>query len=267
MGNIFSNIFKNLFGSNDYARTAPPENEGIFRDMMKHINDISQYSIVNNMDKLKEIKEKTGYNDYQLWCLCLCGILTETGSSADHFVLDFGENSPEDIEDYKKSLGEWWSINNKEELISTIQWLESEGHSDSYISCREMAETCSASELEDFAKENPNAKNDFKIVKLTKDYIRDRALIAWDYGRAVNLCRRGYQIGYFTEEEAWNNIYRLGEKVAKSYNSWTDFGINFLIGRVFWSDDKAEMAERTVPLIKKLISKDGAWSSIPWCTK
>ncbi|MDR2176588.1 MAG: DUF1266 domain-containing protein, partial [Treponema sp.] len=63
----------------------------------------------------------------------------------------------------------------------------------------------------------------------------DRNILAWDLGRNIALCRWGYDVGFLSEEEAWEKIMYYAKLIQPLYKSWEEYGYDYYMGRVFWA--------------------------------
>jgi hypothetical protein len=167
-----------------------------------------------------------------------------------------------------------WSINNREELLQTLEKMEYDGHA------------ASLKYIQQIIREIINVKQDYSIVGLYNKYkltskqynylkftflnwnqFNNRSILAWDLGRNISLCRWGYNVGFLTEEEAWEKIMYYAKKIQLFYNSWEEYGYDYYMGRVFWASGFGEDITyliQTDPIYKKLTT--GYWSHIEWYT-
>lgn len=83
--------------------------------------------------------KKCGLTKYQLWCIGLCGILTELNGTY-HYALEFEKMTQRNIDQMKEGLEEWWGIFNRNDLLKTIHWLEENGHSAEFEDLVELFE-------------------------------------------------------------------------------------------------------------------------------
>ncbi|MCC8155350.1 MAG: DUF1266 domain-containing protein [Tannerellaceae bacterium] len=61
-----------------------------------------------------------------------------------------------------------------------------------------------------------------------------KGILGWDTGRMVNLARMCYEVGYITQEEAWDLIGSAYEATAENFPDWRSFAISYVIGRGMW---------------------------------
>ena len=107
-------------------------------------------------------------------------------------------------------------------------------------------------------------------IKCIKDFFKlgKKSLVGWDMIRYIHLCRWGALAGYMSEEEAWNRIKPVAQKLQKTFDSWEDLGDNYLIGRRFWNKkvslEGASEFQKIVDWLKT--NKDSPWVKVDWNT-
>lgn len=215
--------------------------------------------------------KKSGLTKYQLWCNGLCGILTEL-NRGNHFVLEMKKLTQRNTDEARACLEEWWNIFNKNELLSTLQWLEEEGHSELFEDLAAIFEenvAISDAELELLCEKYDDLTfNKLDCVRQHYQIVGTHYIKAWDYGRYVFLCREGYLCRYLNREEALALMEGIGRKVREEFHSWQEFGANYCIGRRFWAADDPEeelaIYNEAMEAFEVLMAEDGAWSKIPW---
>jgi hypothetical protein len=110
--------------------------------------------------------------------------------------------------------------------------------------------------------------NYLKFIVANWNLFNNRTILAWDLGRNISLCRWGYQVGFLTEDEAWEKIMYYARKIQSLYNSWDEYGNDYYLGRVYWASGSGEEIRymlQTDPLHKRLVT--GFWNNIDWYTK
>jgi len=115
-------------------------------------------------------------------------------------------------------------------------------------------------------REKEDAVQGLTIARTYYAALGKKSLLGWDYARYVSLCRWGYMAGYFTETEAWEKIMPVAGMLQATFDSWTDLGKNYLIGRKFWSRaETKESGERIEAAYEKLISDtESPWNKLAW---
>jgi hypothetical protein len=72
--------------------------------------------------------------------------------------------------------------------------------------------------------------------------------------------------GYLTEDEAWDRIMPAAALLQKTFDSWKDFGENYLIGRQFWSYEQTKKEGQVFrDIYRKLLANSSSpWNRNPW---
>lgn len=174
-----------------------------------------------------------------------------------------------------------WEINEREGLRSTIDWLMTDGHRLAFnrlmkklkgIKQAEFASVVDsiATELEeDFDSLMETATNAIAGQQL----LRGRGLISadatpsiltWDLGRAINLCRWGYDAGFLEKPEALEIITACATMLKSSYQSWADLSAGYLLGFYVWSGDEEELDDLVEGHELLLSHEKSPWVTLPW---
>jgi hypothetical protein len=229
-------------------------------DILGRIQKLKRLKAAANPEELARVKARTGYSDQLLWLLALNGSLL-MGFRGDAFVLC--ALSAGDKEDYRQSLIEWWGISNRQELIRMLDDISQGMHSHEYDAFLEIWHG-PAEGVKAFMKEPGEEREKLPLVGGTMDIVGSRSLLAWDFGRGVMLSLLGCKLGYLSAEEALSHAQKFANEIGKRYRSWEDYGLNFLIGRVFWAEDKESYMAGTEEAFRWLLSREGPWSVAPW---
>jgi hypothetical protein len=90
------------------------------------------------------------------------------------------------------------------------------------------------------------------------------SMLAWDYGRAVNMVRWGLAAGYCDKTTAQQLILRAGGLCGKHYTSWIEFSAGYMLGRVLHFDSE-EFGDwyTSVLAVHSILAED---PSSPWRT-
>ena len=209
----------------------------------------------------------------QKWAIALTGIMTEINHDSFN-TLNSSDLNESNREKYKVMLSRDWGINTREELLSTIEKMENNGHAQELILCQKII------------NDNENNKNDFSIYKMINTYnltskqynylkftllnwsiFQNKSILVWDLGRNIALCRWGYDSGFLTEQEAWDKIMYFAKIIQPMYKSWEDYGFDYYMGRVFWASgfgSDVDYLYSTDPIYRKLISDSGYWKNLEW---
>lgn len=210
-------------------------------------------------------KQEIVFKEDQLWALALTGIMTEVNH--DNFDTLYSNQLNKRYRDiYLEVLSRDWGIYDKEDLLEQLEANEYEGHAKTLEYIKEnIAEF--RLDPEPFYEMNYYR---FVFVNSNWDLFKDRTILAWDLGRNIALCRWGYDVGFLTEDEAWEKIMYYARKIQPLYNSWEEYGFDYFLGRIFWVSGSGEEETfrqyivATRDIYKYLTDDGGYWSTLEW---
>jgi hypothetical protein len=169
------------------------------------------------------------------------------------------------------SLYKWWNIKSRNELLTTLKWIEDGGHRKTLWETREYLKLLPVENLLEEVFKDTKDKNEFNrklmaALSIGEPQRKVPSITAWDYGRYINLCRWGYICGYLTEEEAWDMIFPVARYLQQSYTSWSEYAEDYLRGREFWSLTQMIMDGymHRETAAKLLADRNSAWNSTSW---
>lgn len=166
-------------------------------------------------------------------------------------------------DDILQMLDQDWGINSRVELLETIQWLNDGGHRGHWkkiwaclqqipseewsISSQIVANTLAAdgADPETVAEYTENLVDGISNIKALGllDNFNSWNCITWDYARAINLCRWGFDVGYLKKEEALSKIKGYATEIFSTYHSWEEVSMGYILGFVMWNADSYALNE------------------------
>ena len=166
-------------------------------------------------------------------------------------------------------LKEAWGIENREDLINTLDWLFKSGQTEDYRLYyeAESPEDMISDDMD--AQERKIAALEYTVVCEMKEVTDMNTMLAWDLGRAVMLTRWGCYTGLLTRKEAEQMLRDIALGIVSVFHSWGEYAAAYLFGALYWSypdSTKAEASEYFIDLfhvIQNLLTA-GEWSRIPW---
>lgn len=179
----------------------------------------------------------------------------------------------------RKRLKKEWQIEDAEDLAESLEWLMESGHRQEFhqqigqIQHWTQEETDAyLNEVEagkyglDTPEEQEEERHRIAMAQQNIHGVRGTSFMAWDYLRAIDLCREGHLAGYLEAEEAWNQIISFAQVLQSRYESWEEMGRSFLIGHEYWSvvqhRELGPAYQRALALL--LNNPDSAWNRVPW---
>ena len=204
----------------------------------------------------------------QRWALATCGILTEANGER-HDLLGGVSPTSGNIRIAKQVLSQQWGVRSRRDLIAQLSWIEKGGHRkgfDTLAYALAVATPDQLSELKSQADENPSLAYAIEVVQGHSARLGSRSISGWDYARYVFLCRRGYLVGYLTQDEAWRRIMPAARVMQSTFGSWRDLGDNYLLGRRFWSEQatKDSGSQMRQAESRLLSGSHSPWVQLPW---
>ena len=211
----------------------------------------------------------------QMWAISLAGIVTEWNrSNRNSLSLRVMDERSRTIwmNGAMRTFGVSNNITNREELLDTLENIEHSGHAASF------------GEIRDIVDEVKNAQNGMEAVEIISrfqwddekynrylyvsenwDRYHNRTIRAWDLGRNISLCRWGYSSGYLTEDEAWEKIFHYARIIQSIYNSWEEYGNDYMMGSLFWASG-SRSAERIFSYLDPTYNDlfNSYWSWFDW---
>jgi len=201
------------------------------------------------------------------WALGCAAVLTERNHHS-HTSLAGRDLTEIAKAETRVILADWWGVNSRADLLGTLAWLEEEGHRTDFEIVGTLMTQLTQQEYERLlaAEDKPEAICKMEIARTYYPIFGAKSLYGWDYGRAICLCRWAYVAGYIGEEEAWNRIMPIARSLQQKFDSWEDFGHNFLIGRQFWSyEQTTNNGWQCEDAVQRLLDmRDSPWNRYPW---
>jgi hypothetical protein len=133
----------------------------------------------------------------QLWAIALTGIMTERNKS-NYDTLNSSAMNARNQKNWLEVLKRDWGINNRKELLETLDKMERDGHAGDlqYIQhiIRETLEEKSSFDIIALYNRYQLSSRQYNYVKFTVanwNVFSGRNILAWDLGRNIALCRWG----------------------------------------------------------------------------
>ncbi len=201
-------------------------------------------------------------------------LLTGIISTLNGHSLDGLEVGPRDVRNREmvEAILEDWNVGGRNDLISVLEHLIQSGSTADYATnLRLIYGGGSAQDLlrDDMERDEIIMSNSRYLFTEMYTGLYDQTMLrGWDLGRAANVTRWGYYMGYITEDEAWEYLDQIADGCMEAFDSWTSFAQSYLFGSMFWNcpwgpEDCHEKARYLMLAIEHLLTK-GAWKDFPW---
>lgn len=205
----------------------------------------------------------------KLWALATSALLMEVNGER-HDLLGGCDMNASNVATAKQVLAQWWGIESREDLLGSLSWIEQGGHRRDFDSIVYVLSVATPDELSAISAEtgnDPEAANKVEIAQQYGTRLGAKSIAGWDFSRYVFLCRRGFLVGYLSEQEAWERIMPAARLMQDSFSSWDDLGDNYLTGRMFWSLQQSQQSATWRDAERELLTRpDSPWVQIPWDT-
>ncbi len=141
-----------------------------------------------------------------------------------------------DEDDTDAILSGGWGIDSREEALEMLASLLEGRHATKFAKSFAKAKAGNFDELDEEDAEDYQttvaALNEVLYIPIDTIEACD-TLIAWDLERIGYLVRLFVNIGYITEDEAWEWMAKAAVKIKETFTSWEDYIVSILLGRGF----------------------------------
>ncbi len=166
-----------------------------------------------------------------------------------------------------------WDVTDKASADETLKWLLEEGHNSDLLKSYADYELDSYTreELIEVLEESQITGMDAVIILLEYDAVKkfgDKAILAWDLSRAMQLSAWYYLAGYYTYEEAMDQSLEIAQLLQKTYTSWDEMIESYMYGFQYWNEDdisdtSSDSYERK-QMYEQLKTKEGSPYQLDW---
>jgi hypothetical protein len=178
-------------------------------------------------------------------------------------LLSIHDGTQAEKDQARDMLARDFGVRSRKQLLEAIEELKETGHSKSFSEFLALPPE-SVQIWRDIHAPGTRGRQRIEDVLEYGPRFGDRKLKAWDLGRAVNLCRNGYLIGFFTEEEAWACVFENAATIQKTFRSWQEFGTNYTLGRRHWNVNVYNAAHVDWLYRRLLAEPSSPWRELPW---
>ena len=201
-------------------------------------------------------------------------LLTGMVSTLNGHSLDGLDVGPRDAvtNDMVRTILEDWNVGSRDDLVGVLENLMEGGSTMDYANnLRVIDGGGSAQDLltDGMGRDEIIMSNSrYLFTEMYLGQYGPTMLRGWDLGRAANVTRWGYHMGYINEDEAWGFLDRIADGCMEAFDSWTSFAQSYLFGSMFWNcpwgpEDCHEKASFLMLATEHLLTK-GEWRFFPW---
>jgi tetratricopeptide (TPR) repeat protein len=135
----------------------------------------------------------------RLWQVALGAVIVAELADQGHALDTLHSSRWLDAGNTANSVSRWWGIGSRQELLDSLERLETAGHRGSFAP--------------DLGHEP----------------------LAWDIARYANNVRDGATVGWLSESEAWELLDKITVMTVQTYDSWHAFLGDYLAARQLWA--------------------------------
>lgn len=229
-------------------------------------------TVISSLAQLPEMKpEPADPERKRRFGILLTGMLSTLN---DHRLdcLDVEPRDTDSLELIRSLLSDYWGVEDRDGLIETLRYLISGGHSMDYTNNLEVIlNGGTAQDLHDSEMDDDDIAVSDSRFEFTRAYAGQYGpmmLRGWDLGRAANVTRWGFFVGFITEDEAWDVLDQIADGCVDAFDSWTSFAQSYIFGSMFWKcpygpDACYENAAGLMFAVEHLLT-EGEWRDFPW---
>ena len=203
--------------------------------------------------------------------ILLTGIISTLN---DHLTdgLDVEPRDQDNMDMVRSILEQYWGVEDRDGLIDTLRYLMTGGHAKDYMEALEVISASgSAADLhtEDMDEDDiAVCDSRFEFTKAYAGQIGPMMLRGWDLGRAANVTRWGYFVGYISEQEAWDILDQIADGCLSAFDSWTSYAQSYIFGSMYWKcpfgpEACYENAAGLMFAVEYLLT-EGPWKDFAW---
>ncbi|KAJ52368.1 hypothetical protein BD780_001197 [Clostridium tetanomorphum] len=188
---------------------------------------------------IKLIKAPEKYTKEQLhWGYAVGAILAEYNDQ-EIDLLGGSARDEESIEESREGLSEWWGIEDRDDLLDTIEELKNGLHNKIFMDIKNRIDHLNDEEFKEEMNSfpNPEHKRDLEVIRKYSKEVGQVGILGWDLSRLISITGWGYISGYLDYNEANDIIMETARVVQRKFSSWEQIGKNYLIGYEYWSGD------------------------------
>ncbi|WP_444926837.1 DUF1266 domain-containing protein [Microbulbifer sp. TRSA002] len=204
----------------------------------------------------------------QLWILGLMGQICEMNELRHDVFHNLG-TSEQSRQNIAHMMKRDWGIESREDCLSMLEWLRTEGHNAGYMPQQKYFEGLSEAAIDAYIEAHDHDTDEqirLKLVKAYRHTLQVGGIGAWDYARFITVSRWCTSLELLSEEEAWEKMLDIAQRAQKSFDSWYSYGLSYIAGRQYWRKTLSEdFAKKSTEVIKGLTgSPHSPWNSLPW---
>jgi hypothetical protein len=210
----------------------------------------------------------SGLTPAQGWALATVAVSNQQNGFS-HYILGGEKPTPQSQVNAIYGLKNWWGVTTREESLEVLKWLLNEGHHKEYEQLASVVANASETDYDMLLKKyesNPEVIFKLKFARDNNEKLGKKSLLAWDLCRYIQVAGLSYIAGYLTEDEAWEKIMPAAKIIQENFESWSDMGNNYLMGRHYWAGERNERLDYIYGLLANQKDSHSPWNQYQWKT-
>lgn len=163
-----------------------------------------------------------------------------------------------------------WGINRRNDLLSSVYWLLTDGHRRDFQRDVAFAAGLDPQAYADFDAgltergASSELRWQLRQARINAYGVRGIDFAAWDLVRLIMLCTAGTYSGYITHDECLDAMALVQGELQARYPDWQSLGRDFAVARWFWSGGEDPLLVDTLAIINVLLSDGRPWQLVPY---
>lgn len=174
----------------------------------------------------------------------------------------------DDIDTMRNTLDDWWGVTDHDSAYEIFDWLINEGHHAEHDQALAyIAEKGFDNIPED---EGNNLGDAYRIAcfmignGMCDESSVPKTAIGWDLSRATECAKWAYCCDYITEDEMWKVMSLIRDVAERTFSSWQEYGLSYVIGRGVWHGEEDDAATAYEVYDVLMTDADSPWLRIEW---
>ncbi|WP_339274858.1 DUF1266 domain-containing protein [Paenibacillus sp. FSL W8-0426] len=187
-------------------------------------------------------------------------------SKRNDYEFEAGE---EERERMRETLLEDWEIHDKASMLLWIERVKGGENSRLFEEMRAFLDTMRDEEqlkyIQSLKPENTKY-HEYLIVRTYMYQLPAAGIAAWDWAYDAYLCRKCAHVGIITRTESNALLLDIALKAQSAYNSWKEYAVAFMAGRLFRLGTTEEtVVQKHLKIVQQLFTDpDSIYIRVKW---
>jgi hypothetical protein len=158
-----------------------------------------------------------------------------------------------------KLLSSEWGISTRAEAVEVCDWLTRSGHRAEFDKAIENRVGVDLHHEADARA----ALDELRELDIYRSEYTPSAAV-WDVSRVVHVARCSFDLGFLTENEAWDRIQGATAHLTGRYGSWAELSANYLLAWRIWRPTDHRFADRVAEHRTLMTGVNSPWNVLDW---